>query len=153
MAHHMIGSYLRGSALGVRVAGSIFGIFWGSLTILISFGALNWWICIPAYPLLLFLIIRPWFMGIWLEESAVIVRSWFRHYKFTRGSVEAVELEPYTGFAGFAVGWVPFCGSIRMLAIKKLNGKEVWLPSTVSRRNRALRNARQVRSRLGLPPR
>jgi hypothetical protein len=53
---------------------------------------------------------------------------------------------------GFAVGWIPFAGAIRMLEIKTVANKLIWLPVTVARRNRAIRLAREVRVALGLKP-
>lgn len=147
-------TYIKGSALGVRVAGGLIGTPLGWLVGMVNWTAPGYWINVLLLMPFAFIAVRPWFLGVWTGEGVVEVRSWFRTHRFSAGEVDAVELVPYTGFAGYAIGWLPFVGAIRMLEVDvAARWLPLWLPSTLARRNRALRLAREVRSSLGLPPR
>ena len=144
--------YIRGSAVGVRIAGSLFGAGGAFISIVGAWGGTNWWIVLPFVSFFLYLLVRPWFMGVWIGDNTVAIQSWFRKYSFARGEVQSIDLEPYHGLVAISpIGWVPFAGQIRMLVVKRADEGVKNLPSTLSRRNRALRNARRIRVTLGLP--
>lgn len=141
---------VRGAALFVRVSGGVAAVFWASLIAVVSLGASNWYIALPAYVVLAFTGIRPWLMGVDVRAGEVRVRSWFRVYVLRAGEISAVRLEQYSGLAGFAVGWVPFVGAIRVIQIEYVEGRTRLLRSTVNRRNRCLRLQRVIAESLGV---
>ncbi len=145
-------TYLKGSANGARIGGTTLGVPAGVfLLTTMDWTASLSWIGLLFLALFGFASIRPWALGIWTGEGAVEVRSWFRTYRLRAGDVEAVELVAYSGLVGFAVGWVPFIGRIRMLEVKLARRRlPLSLPSTVARQSRALELARAVRRALGL---
>jgi hypothetical protein len=98
-------------------------------------------------------IVRSMFLGVWVAEGEVIVSTWFRRRRFVVGEVEVVELEIYMGMGGFAVGWIPFAGNVRMIGVRLVSGRLVSLPSTIGRFRRVLRVARKMQIAVGLSER
>lgn len=86
--------YIRGSAVGVRIAGSLFGAGGAFISIVGAWGGTNWWIVLPFVSFFLYLLVRPWFMGVWIGDNTVAIQSWFRKYSFARGEVQSIDLEP-----------------------------------------------------------
>ncbi len=65
--------YLRGSAIGVRVAGAVWGGLMGSACL---FGLLHSYPGEPPWFILLaplFVIVRPWSLGVWLTDEGLSV--------------------------------------------------------------------------------
>jgi len=90
------------------------------------------------------------FLGVWVAEGEAVVSTWFSRRRFVAGDIEVIELELYMGTGGFAVGWIPIVGNVRMIAVRLVSGRLVYLPSTIGRFNRVLRVAREVRDAVGL---
>lgn len=99
----------------------------------------------------LFVAIRPWWLYVEITEDGFDVNSWFRKYRFRRGEVDSIDIIRVTSMGfGFAVGFIPFVGSVRMIEVVARNGKATWLPCLVGRRNAVLRLARTLRVQVGL---
>lgn len=144
-------TYVRGSARGARAGGASLGIVGLALTGVGVWGASNWWSILPFFALFAYWIVRPWFLGVWIQYEQVKVVSWFRTRVFREGEVVSVDVVPYHGLIGVSpISWLPLIGSIRMLQIATVDGRELPLPVTGSRQNRVVRMARVVRTNLGL---
>lgn len=146
--------YMPGSAIGARVAGAVWGVLMGSACL---FGLLQgdprdvpWFILLAP----LFMIIRPWSLGIWLTDDGFVVKSWFRRYRIKSRDVVAIDLAPvHSGLLGNGTQYILFVGSVRMIEVElKDQWLLRWFPVTVGRRNRVLRLVRELREHTGAPP-
>lgn len=141
---------LRGAVWGARVAGSAFG----TLAIL-AFGVGVWgsvfsWTYIPLFGFFAYWVLRPWWMGVWVTSTTVVVKSWFRRYEISKSTISSIEVPPYQGLVNISpVGYVPLVGKIRMLRIRTDSGRPLDLPATVGRKTRVVELAQLLREQVG----
>ncbi|WEK61569.1 MAG: hypothetical protein P0Y60_02045 [Candidatus Microbacterium colombiense] len=145
---------VRIPARGAQVLALIVGGFWSGFLLLLSFGSEHWWLAASVVSISAAACVRSLFLGMTISPGSVVVTSWLRVHRFEEGDVEAVDFDKYTGVVGFALGFVPPFGSIRMIEVKRVSAwTMISLPVTVGRRNAVLRLARRMRVALGLPSR
>ncbi len=147
--------YVRGSARGARVAGTSLGVLFGGIaTIAIVASGGDWGTSWPIFLLPAFMVVRPWFLGVYLTSDGIEVRSWLRFYRLPSASVSVVELAPvYSALLGAGTTWIPFVGSVRMMQIETATRRlPLSLPCTMGRRSHVLTLVREVRAHLGASP-
>lgn len=146
---------IPGSARGARVGGLLVAAFFGSALYLPTLAA-DWSLpetrsALLFVPLFVFLIVRPWFMGIWLTDDSVLLRGWFRKTEIPTSHVEGVTLARYSGLLSYgSIGWIPFAGSIAVVKIREATGRRRDFPGTVGRRRTVGAVARRIRQRCGI---
>lgn len=146
---------VRGSARGVRVAGTIWAVFIFGMAMFMIY-AYQWWegllIAVPASG---FLAIRPWFMGVRLDRDSFLVKSWYRNYRIPGEGISKIDLEKcYSALVGAGTGFLPFAGKVRMIEVQTVkDDKERFLsiPSALGRYNTVLTVVREMRVHVGLP--
>lgn len=111
---------VRGSANGARVIGAVGGLVLAGLCMGLPFerdlvvlrGVVQ---AIVTGGLL----IRPWFMGVWIADSEVIIRSWWRTYRVGLASIVEVSTVEYGGILSTSrIGYIPGLGRICVLALR-----------------------------------
>ena len=147
----MVAQRLPGSANGARLGGALFAVFFGWPMLTYDWSVpgtkMALWILLPV----LFWIVRPWFMGVWLADDGVIVRDWFRVSRISLSDIERVSVVRYSGsFSWGSIGWIPFVGSVAVLKIVDKLGKERDFAGTIGRRSSVLRTAAYIRRRGGI---
>ena len=137
---------LKGATYGVRVAGEVFATLWFVVLsgLLAAYGFAPGVIPFVAYAL--FLAVRPWFMKASLSGVTLEIRSWFRVYRIDLREVRSIDLSKYSGLAGFAVGFVPFVGQVRVLHLAFDSGKSKDFPATIGRRRRVQAIAKLIQN-------
>ncbi|KAB1864031.1 hypothetical protein [Microbacterium algeriense] len=150
--HH---SAICGSARGVRVAGAVWALFsmGGGVLLLLEY---DLWPAALAFAAVGgFLLIRPWFMGVWLEGDSIRVGGWFHSFRLSRSEVTGIELEKCMGLlVGFQTGFLPFVGRVRMIQVeivRKGRVRYVSLAGAIGRYNTVLKVVREMRVHVGLP--
>lgn len=140
-----------GSARGARVGGvTCAAIFTASML------TYDWTLpetkpALLFFPLLLFWLVRPWFMGVWCDGVALVLRGWFRTTTIQVRDIQAVTLARYWGvLSRGAIGWLPFIGPIAVLKVRTANGRARDFPGTVGRRSTVAGVARRVRQQQGI---
>lgn len=145
------GGYVQGSAKGVRVGGAILGGAWMVMALPPLFFESENLGLFPLSPLFLYWIIRPWFMGVWLTDEHVVVKSWYRRYRIPVGEVSSASVAGYLGLISKGViRWIPFAGAVGTLLITEQSGRRRDFPSTIAKRKAALRLALLVRQHVGI---
>ncbi|MFT4134899.1 hypothetical protein [Microbacterium sp.] len=145
--------YVPGSGIGIRVTAAV----WGGVMILgglvgVSYGSADheaWLFLLMP----LFVIVRSWWLGVWLTEDGFVVKSWFRRRRVRSCDIVRIDLSAvYSGLLGVGTRFIPFVGSVRIIEVEI---KDRWLPlsfpTTVGRRNRVLRLVRELREHTGAP--
>jgi hypothetical protein len=101
---------------------------------------------LTIYAICAYWMLRPWFMGVFIVQDVVVVRSWVRDYRVPLADIERVSTEPYLGLAAVGeVGWLPFVGPISILRFEEVGERGKSFPSTVGRLRTVLRVARMIR--------
>lgn len=133
----------------VTVAAFISVIFWSTGIALL--------IALPFLIHAIFLLVRPWFLGIFLVDDMIICRNWFRIFVVECDKVESIDLTvASTFFTGFLVGYVPFVGKLRMIDIGYLKDgrpKVYWAECSFGRFNTVRSVAKKMREHAGIVPR
>ncbi len=141
---------VAGASTGARVG----ALFWSAIAIgllvVLGFESNSWWVGFPVYVFIALALVRSASLRVIISPGVVEIVSWFRTQRFTAGEVSAVQMTYYVGMGGASVGWLPGFGSVRMIELEMADGRCVWLPSTIGRRNSVLRLARAMRAALGL---
>ena len=91
------------------------------------------------------LAIRSLFVGVFLAGDDVLVRGWFRDYRFSPGGLTTVAARPY---------WKFLDDKDPILALLKFTPTKGWvreISATVSWRGRAAAQARVIAQHLGTP--
>lgn len=146
---------VRGSARGVRVAGTIWAVFIFGMAMFMIY-AYQWWegllIAVPASG---FLAIRPWFMGVRLDRDSFLVKSWYRNYRIPAEGIVKIDLVYcFSLLVGSGTGFLPFAGKVRMIEIETVRKDREhfrWISATLGRYNTVLKVAREMRVHVGLP--
>lgn len=99
--------FLRGSARGARVVGSVSWVVVSLMlfasTAFVGFGVYRW----LAFLLPLYLLVRPWFMGVWLSDD-VTIRGWWTRHVVPLASIEEVGTQAYGGILHYSeIGYLP----------------------------------------------
>jgi hypothetical protein len=98
-------------------------------------------------------LVRPWFMGVWIWPSHLEIRSWFRTHRVLRDSIRAIQPVGYQGLlvGGMSIGWDPLHALTQVIEID--NGK--LLPMNYSGTINTLGTTRsivaEIRAELDLP--
>lgn len=140
---------IRGSAQGARA----FAVaVWTLCSFCVAVDALNnGWSPIdqlPALAVAFAIGVRPWFMGVEVTKGEIVVRSWFRSYRYRREDIVAVS---HTGYSGMLnrlndEGWYdPLSGWGQILAIRTATGDRRAFPGTLSSRKRMARTVESLR--------
>jgi hypothetical protein len=133
------GTVPRAFALAVLVIVTVFVMVW----LVSDPGAL-----LPALipeAIALGLAIRSLFVGVFLTPHAVVVRAWFRDFRYPRGGLQAVTAVPY---------WKFLDKKDPILSLLKFTPDRGWvreLSATVAWRDRTAAHAAKIRDHLGLP--
>lgn len=91
------------------------------------------------------LAVRSLFVGVLLAPDAVVVRTWFRRFRYGRGELQAVTAVPY---------WKFLDRTDPILSLLKFTPEKGWvreISGTVAWRDATARHASQIREHLGLP--
>lgn len=89
---------VRGSAIGAQVFGVIFWAFFTLCLALSPFGSRRSLVQAAIIEAgLLYILIRPLFMGVWVSQSQLLIRSWFWRYKISASDIQWVSWKPYSG--------------------------------------------------------
>lgn len=163
--HHTIGhaedsvilaaERIPGSARGARVGGLLVAAFFGSALYLPALAA-DWSLLetqstLLFSPVFFFLVVRPWFMGIWITEDLVVLRGWFSATRILISQIEGVTIVRYLGLLSYSsIGWIPIAGSIAVIKIREATGRARDFPGTVGRRRTTHAIARRIRERCGI---
>ena len=105
-------------------------------------------LCSPALvpeAIALGLAIRSLFVGVFLAPDAVVVRGWFRDFRYPRGGLQAVTAVPY---------WKFLSKDDPILSLLKFTPDKGWvreISATVAWRDRTAAHAAKIRDHLGLP--
>lgn len=127
---------IGGSARGARVVGFV---IWGIFTLALippffAFG-FQWWGIGLAELFLLIILARPWFMGVRVRESDLLVSTWWRRYRFDRSSVRWISDTRYSGLLnrGSSSKSDPLARWCRMIVVN-IDGRVRNFPSTINTR-------------------
>ena len=88
--------------------------------------------------------VRSLFVGVLLDADAVVVRGWFRDYRYPRGELTKVTVVPY---------WKFLDAKDPILSLLKFTPREGWvreISATVSWKDRTEAQAAEIRRHLGL---
>jgi hypothetical protein len=91
------------------------------------------------------LAVRSLFVGVLLAPDAVVVRAWFRDFRYARGGLQAVTAVPY---------WTFLSKDDPILSLLKFTPDKGWvreISATVAWRDRTAAHAAKIRDHLGLP--
>lgn len=120
------------------------------VALIMSNAPLTMWLVLAAP---LFVMVRPWMLGVFLTEDGFVVRSWFRDYRVRSRQVVRIDLsEVYSAMLGAGTSWLPLAGAVRMVQLD-LDGRPIpkYFPSTLGQRNAVLRLVRQLRTHCAAP--
>jgi hypothetical protein len=90
--------------------------------------------------------VRSLFVGVLLDGEDVVVRGWFRDYRYAPGELTKVAAVPY---------WKFLDAKDPILSLLKFTPREGWvreIPATVSGKDRTDAQAAQIRRHLGIEP-
>ncbi len=130
-------SRIKGSAIGARV----FGIFtWAILTCSIAIGYFTamhkgWMYAAGGEAILLFILLRPLFMGVGVSSDRLVVWSWYRYYSMSRNDIRSISWRPYSGMlnrfnrSGFLD---PLYSHASMLMVNPISGNTRCFPATIA---------------------
>jgi hypothetical protein len=130
------GTVPRVFAFAVLVIITVFLIVW------IARDAGGLWFAIVVESLAIALAIRSLFVGAFFEGETLLVRAWFRDYRYAPGDISAVTAVPY---------WKFLDAKDPILALLKFTPTAGWVrevAATVSWRDRAAAQARTITERL-----
>ncbi|MGE3192329.1 MAG: hypothetical protein AB7K08_02520 [Microbacteriaceae bacterium] len=136
------GAVPRVFALAVLVAVTVFLIAWVAALPEALSGPLPYVIEILAVALAA----RSLFVGVLLDGDAILVRGWFRDYRYAAGELTKVTVVPY---------WKFLDAKDPILSLLKLTPREGWvreLSTTVSWKDRTEAQAAEIRRHLGIEP-
>jgi hypothetical protein len=91
------------------------------------------------------LAVRSLFVGVLLAPDAVVVRAWFRDFRYARGGLQAVTAVPY---------WKFLDKKDPILSLLKFTPEKGWvreISATVAWRDKTVSHAEKIRDHLGLP--
>jgi hypothetical protein len=91
------------------------------------------------------LAVRSLFVGVLLAPDAIVVRGWFRDFRYTRGGLRAVSAVPY---------WKFLSRDDPILSLLKFTPEKGWvreIATTVAWRDRTATHAARIREHLGVP--
>ncbi|MCU1415919.1 MAG: hypothetical protein JWP32_93 [Schumannella sp.] len=132
------GAVPRAFACAVLVVGTVFLGVWVSAA---SSGLVP---AIVLEAILVAAVIRSLFVGVLLDGDAVLVRGWFRDYRYAPGELKAVVAIPY---------WRFLDAKDPILSLLKFTPASGWvreISATVSWKDRTLAQAVAVRRHLGV---
>lgn len=139
----------------MRVAGAVWALFSMGAGVLLLLEYNLWPAALAFAAVAGFLLIRPWFMGVWVEGDSIRVGGWFHSFRLSRSEVTGIELEKCMSLlVGFQTGFLPFVGRVRMIQVeivRKGRVRYVSLAGTIGRYNTVLKVAREMRVHVGLP--
>jgi hypothetical protein len=88
---------------------------------------------------------RSLFVGVFLAQDAIVVRGWFRDFRYVRGGLRAVSPVPY---------WKFLSADDPILSLLKFTPEKGWvreIAATVAWRDRTAAHAVRIREHLGMP--
>jgi hypothetical protein len=88
---------------------------------------------------------RSLFVGVLLAEDAIVVRGWFRDFRYGRGELRAVSPVPY---------WKFLSAADPILSLLKFTPEKGWvreISATVAWRDRTAAHAVRIREHLDMP--
>lgn len=140
-----------GSARGARVGGTTFAAIFTAPMLTYDWTLPETKSALLFFPLILFWLVRPWFMGVWCDADVLVHRGWFRTTRIQVRDIQAVTLARYWGvLSRGAIGWLPLIGPIAVLKIRTVNGRARDFPGTVGRRSTVSDVARRIRQQYGI---
>lgn len=106
----------------------------------------------PATLLFAWLWTRLPFTRIRVVDDQLLVRSWWRTFRFDKQDLARCSADGYTGVL-FILGWQVAAGRAEpgMLHFERKDGTRIAVPGTVTWRGTATKQARWVNDWLGLP--
>jgi len=106
----------------------------------------NWPVAVIIELLTLALAIRALVVGVFLTDSGILIRGWFRDFRYDRGDLTRVDVIPY---------WKFLDAKDPIFSLLKFRPTSGWvreLAATVAWKDRTLAHAAEVRRHLGLDP-
>jgi hypothetical protein len=138
---------LRGSGVVPRIfalgALAVVSVFLG---VWLAGGASAWPLALVIEIAVAALAVRSLFVGVFLAGDGVLVRGWFRSFRYAPGDLSAVVVLPYWRFLDRND---PVLG---LLSFRPVSGWVREIGATVASRERVLTHAAEVRRQLGLEP-
>ena len=133
------GTVPRAFAFAVLVIVSVFVAVWMAS----DPGALALALVLEA--LAVVLAARSLFVGVLLAHDAIVVRGWFRDFRYGRDELQAVSPVPY---------WKFLSAADPILSLLKFTPEKGWvreISATVAWRDRTATHAARIREHLGVP--
>ena len=95
--------------------------------------------------------VRIAWVGVWVSQQELVVRGWWRSQRFARSELARFSSASYTGWF-YNVGWPVAAGAFEpgVLQIWTLRGEQILLPSSVTWRSTATRQAARLNDWLGV---
>lgn len=132
------GTVPRAFAFAVLVMATVFVLAWlASDTAALA-------LALVLEALAVVLAVRSLFVGVLLAPDAIVVRGWFRDYRYARGGVRAVSAVPY---------WKFLSADDPILSLLKFTPERGWvreIAATVAWRDRTATHAARIREHLGV---
>ncbi|HTL41544.1 MAG TPA: hypothetical protein VL294_08730 [Pseudolysinimonas sp.] len=138
---------LRGSGLVPRIfAVGAFAVVSVFLGVWLAADASGWPLALAIELAVAALAVRSLFVGVFLAGDGVLVRGWFRDFRYGPGELTAVVVLPYWRFLD------PKDPVLGLLSFRPASGWVREVGATVASRERVLTHAAEVRRHLGLEP-
>lgn len=132
------GTVPRALALAALAVVTVFLLVW------LSADSRNWPIALVIELLVLAAAIRAFFVGVFLAGDGVLIRGWFRNFRYGPGDLTRIDVVPY---------WRFLDAKDPILSLLKLRPASGWvreISATVAWKDRTLAHAAELRRHLGL---
>lgn len=130
---------IAGSRQGPLIIAACYVTLFGAATFISAQLSGVHWEHLAIYTLLFIWVIRAYTLGVFISETSVKIRGWFRTFELPHDSISAIGIRGYSGLMNrFTQGSLdPLHLFVYMLVIEKADGREIELPSTASSRRQA----------------